>query len=136
MQAAGQESDVRIPEMEIRHTMQLEAKAPKKYCKARLSIEYLQKNTIAAVDGVIENPDCGASSGSYGISVRYRDEAGETHSISSDHTWARDDDQPVTFSSEHVIGENVDLIRVSARRVQCVCAESDSTIEDNPGEQQ
>ena len=55
--------------------------------------------------------------------MRYRDEAGETHSIETDHVWERNDNQDIEFAGQTMIGENVDLIRVRGRKIQCVCTE-------------
>ena len=95
------------------------------------------EDTVAAVTGTIENGDCGASSGTYALSVRYRDEQGETQTIRTEEPWSRSDDNPVDIQSKHFIGENVDLIRVSARRVNCVCTdEENSEPNTNPGDPQ
>jgi hypothetical protein len=42
-------------------------------------------------------------------------------------SWRRDDDQPVKFSADYEIGENVDLVRARSRQLRCTCA-------DTPGE--
>jgi Flp pilus assembly protein CpaB len=92
-------------------------------CQAEVSLTYAQKNTLASVDGEIENPTCGASSGSLVLSVRTLSEGGEQATQEFTQTWMREDDQTVTFSAEYPIGENVDLVRVRALRVTCTCAE-------------
>lgn len=107
---------------EKKYSIRLEANQHKQYCKARLWIEYIQHNTLADYNGGIINEDCEESSGTYTISVRYRDEAGETHNIETTHTWERNDDQDIEFAGQTLIGENVDLIRVRGRKIQCVCA--------------
>ena len=103
----------------------------KQYCKARVSIEYGQYDTEARYNGEITNEDCGASGGTYVISVRYRDESGEVHSVEAEHTWHRDDDQKVLIDGAQAIGENVDLIRVRARKIRCVCDEPESPAAEN-----
>ena len=113
-------------EAEKKYTIRFETTEHKKYCKASIWVEYSQYDTIASYNGEIINEDCDASSGSYTISVRYRDESGEVHAVESEHAWQRDDDQKVVFSGEQSIGKNVDLMRVRARKVQCVCDDVES----------
>lgn len=108
----------------------------KTYCKARVSLEYGQYDTEARYDGEITVEDCGPSGGTYVISVRYRDASGEVRSVETEHTWHREDDQDVAIDGVQSIGENVDLIRVRARKVQCVCDEvaSQSPEDETKGE--
>ena len=127
--ASGQEA-VEAMEAEKEFTIKFETTQHKQYCKARMWVEYTQRDTLADYNGEIVNEDCGASSGSYVIAVRYRDEADEVHSVESDHEWQRDDDQMVEFAGQMVIGENVDLIRVRGRKIQCVCAEIEAPAEE------
>ena len=109
-------------DIEFRHKVTLEAPQKAGVCSARVEIEYSQRNTIAEADGTIHTEDCAAAGGVYTIAARYRDENGEIHNVESEKTWSRTDDQPVHFSDELEIGENVDLIRVRARKVNCECA--------------
>ena len=132
LHAVGQEA----MEAEKKFTIQFETSQHKRYCKASVWVEYLQQNTVADYNGEIKNEDCGASGGTYTISVRYRDAAGEVHSVETEHEWWRDDDQTVEFAGQQQIGENSDLIRVRARKIQCVCAEVEAAVEEdnNQGE--
>ena len=110
--------------LEFEHTMTLEMKPPPSHrCQVRVTMDYLQKDTVAKVDSLVENKDCAASSGSFTVSVRIRDENGEMQKVEYDETWQREDDQPITISKEYFAGENVDIIRVQARKLQCLCAE-------------
>lgn len=120
--------------MEFRHKVKLEAAKRTSVCSARVEIEYRQKNTIAETEGTIHTEDCEAASGVYTVAARYRDEGGEIHNIESENTWSRTDDQPVHFSEELIIGENVDLIRVRARKIRCECAATDAAQSDTQGE--
>ena len=113
-----------------KYTFKLETTRNKLYCQARVSLEFMQRNAVAKVTGIIENDDCGASSGDYAISVRYRAEDGEVHDIEHPERWRRDNDKAFTFEHEYQIGDNVDLIRVRARKVQCVCTEIPAAAED------
>jgi hypothetical protein len=119
------------------YTLKLETTQHKLYCQAPIALQFTQRNTIARVRGTIENDDCGASSGTYTIAVRYKDEAGEVHNVEqAEEHWQRDDDQPFSFEHEYLIGENVDLIRVRVRKIECVCAEmpAGNESETNQGE--
>ena len=58
------------------------------------------------------------------LSVRTRDESGEQSTREFPQTWTRDDAQPVLFSTDIPIGENVDLVRVRALNLRCTCAEA------------
>lgn len=132
LHGAGQEA----MEAEKKYSINFETSQHKRYCKASVWVEYAQENTLADYNGEIKNEDCGASGGTYTITVRYRDEAGEVHSVETDYEWQRDDDRTVEFAGQQLIGENVDLIRVRARKIQCICAEVEAAVEedDNQGE--
>lgn len=91
-------------------------------CEAIATVEYEQRNTIARVEGSIENGSCVASSGEYTIAIIVRDEKGESNTLEFSETWQRADDQPVKFLSDYEIGEGVELVRVRSRRLTCICA--------------
>jgi hypothetical protein len=97
------------------------------HCEATIKLEYTQRNTVAGVQGTIDNPDCAACKGHYTIVVRIRNEAGEVQTREFPESWVRDDEKPLEFSSEYPIGENVDLLSVRPSHVRCVCV-------DTPGE--
>ena len=120
--ACGEEStSVLSAEKEV--TFRLEVAEPDtRYCRAEIALEYSQRNTIAHVEGVIKNEECPASHGEYTIELSVRDGNGESKQLEFDELWQRDDDQPVTFTSDYSIGENVELIRARTRRLRCVCA--------------
>ncbi len=120
--AMAQERDATVIEHELTTTITLPApQIQSLQCQAELAISYLQKNTIADVEGTLENNDCAASSGSYVLSVRTTDANGMMTTQEFPQTWAREDDQDVTFRYEFEIGENVELTRVRAQKVQCRC---------------
>jgi hypothetical protein len=111
----------------IRHELELTTQfdgrvVQTRQCQAEVSLSYAQQNTVASVEGKIENTTCGASSGNLVLSVRTANEGGEQSTQEFSQTWMREDDQPVTFSAEYPIGENVDLVRVRALRLRCTCA--------------
>ena len=115
--------------IETEFTVTLEAESPKDYCHGKAEFEWWQSNTAAHVEGAITNPDCSASGGTYTVSVRHKDADGEVHRNDHEEDWSREDDQPFTFVHDYEIGENVDLIRVSARKVVCICAEQPAEAE-------
>ena len=118
--AASQEA----MQTEKQYEILFETTQHKQYCKATASLEYLQMNTHARYNGTIENEDCGVAEGSYTISVRFRDEDGHLQTIEEKRTWQSNNGQPHIFEDETYIGENVDLIRVRPRKVQCICVQS------------
>ena len=134
---AGDPQTMRIDgRVEKTYKMQLEAAPKKQYCQAQISIEYTQRNTMAGVKGQIVNDECGPSGGTYNLSVRYKDEAGEIRNDEYEESWQRDHDEDIDIEASYPIGDNVDLIRVRARKIVCICAEppdeGDGT--DNMGE--
>jgi hypothetical protein len=115
-------------------TVKLEPPKQKQYCNASNTIEYFQSDDIVSVSGEITNEQCGTSSGTYTMNIRYRDKNGELQELDFDESWQRDDNQTVKFKREYTIGEDVDLIRVRTRRMKCICAEIDSEAESEGGE--
>lgn len=95
-----------------------------KECRAEIAISYVQKNTLADVDGTIENPTCGASSGEFTLAVSVRDDSGALQTLEFQQSWQRTDDKTVEFSAEYPIPENVDLLRIRSRRGRCECVEA------------
>ena len=91
------------------------------YCAAVIAIEYTQRNTVAAITGTITNADCAACSGEYEVTVTVRDQALGLKILKFVESWRRQDDQPVSFSLEYPIGQNVDLTSVRARQLRCTC---------------
>ena len=113
---------VAIGEKEL--TIPLEIAAPKSAsCGATIALQYSQRNTVARVEGTIDNKDCAASKGEYAVVIRIRDENGELKTLEFAESWHRDDDQPVKFQTDYPIGENVDLVSARAGRLRCGCAE-------------
>ena len=101
-------------------------------CQATISIEYIQRNTIASVTGEIEHPECAASSGDYVIAVSTRDESGELKTTEYTQSWQRNDDQTVQLAADYLIGENVDLVRVRASRLRCSCNLTENIEDQKP----
>lgn len=92
-------------------------------CATEISVEYFQRDTIARVNGLIENESCAASNGEYIVAVRIKDEDGELQTFEFRESWQRDDDQAVDFTADYAIGENVELIWLRSRSLRCTCSE-------------
>ena len=90
-------------------------------CEAKLLIEYYQKGTDAHVNSELTNDSCGASSGDYTIHVRYKDAQGEIKLLEFEETWAREDDAKWISERDYFIEDDVDIIRVKARGLSCMC---------------
>jgi len=112
---------------EKKYTVKLEATPPVLYCESRTSIEYYQDDQNVQVDGEIKVDGCTDASGTYTISVRFRDETGATHNLDFDESWQRISAAPIVISNAYPMAENVDLIRVRARRSRCVCNDTETT---------
>ena len=122
--SSGQQEAMKLEgHVEKKYVMKLEAPtSATKYCHVSVDITYLQKNTSAVVDVVLENPDCAASSGSYTVAVRVRDDNNKSQTLSFDETWQRDDDQSLETRQDYFIGDNVDLVNVRVRKLKCACS--------------
>jgi hypothetical protein len=101
--------------------IQTEVKGQGQSCNATMDIEYEQRNTVARVEGTIENPSCAACSGEYTIAVRIRDASGEFQTLEFPGKWQRADDKPVKFKADYPVGANVDVVSVRTKGVHCVC---------------
>lgn len=91
-------------------------------CEAIITFEYTQRGALARVEGTIENETCPASAGSFTVSIRTSNDNFEQATQEYQETWQRADDQPVSFSRDYEIGDNVDLIRVRTSKSMCKCA--------------
>jgi hypothetical protein len=92
-------------------------------CAATIEIEYTQRDSLVGVEGTIHHLDCGASNGEHRLTVSVRDENRELKTLAFVEAWQRKDDQPVKFSVEYQIGDNVDLVSVRTRQLRCTCGE-------------
>lgn len=113
-------------------SVEMEAKYQNNACMANLGLEYFQKGDAVNVKSTVTNGDCAASSGSYTIRVRVRDDDGETSNIDFEETWARDDDADVVNEKDYPVGDSVDVLRVKGRKLRCECAAAadDATTDD------
>lgn len=124
--------DKRTLDIKIKNTVTLEARLGG--CEAKLALEYLQKGDQAEVGIEINNDECAASYGDFTIYVRYRHDNGEMFTDEFPETWSREDDQPVKMSRLYPIGDDVDLIRVRSRGLNCSCGVDDETEGEGPDE--
>jgi hypothetical protein len=99
-------------------------------CKAELEIEYYQKGSSAHVESTLTNDDCGASSGSYVIQVRYRGADRQTRSKEFAELWERADTDPVFVEKDYFIADDIDIVRVRSRKLNCTCATAESADSD------
>jgi len=107
---------------EIRYKMTISTALPdEQRCEALLYLEYRQKDTVAVVNSTLSNTDCDASSGDYTVLVRFKDENNERQSLEYPETWQRDDNKAIESRKEYFIGDNVDLVTVTSRKLRCVC---------------
>lgn len=122
--SSGQQEMMKIEgHTEKQYTMKLETSpATKKYCHVSVNIDYLRKNTDVIVNMALDNPDCAASSGSYAVAVKFRDENNNSQTVEYEETWQREDDQPLQKRQSYYVGENVDVINARVKRPSCVCA--------------
>ena len=109
-------------EAKIRTTIVVEQSFATNACKAELEIEYYQKGSSVHVESTLTNADCGASSGSYVIQVRYRGADRQTRSKVFAELWERTDITPVLDVKDYYIADDVDIIRVRSRKLDCSCA--------------
>lgn len=91
------------------------------HCAAVIGIEYTQRNTVVSIAGTIANADCAACDGEYEVVVTVRDQDLGLKTLRFVESWQRRDDQPLSFSLEYPIGQNVDLTSVRARQLRCTC---------------
>ncbi len=117
-------------EATIRTTIAVEQTFATNACKAELEIEYYQKGSSAHLESTLTNDDCGASSGSYVIQVRYRGADRQTHSKEFAEAWARTDTAPVLVEKDYYIADDIDIIRVRSRKLKCNCAPEESADSD------
>ncbi len=91
-------------------------------CQATILINYQQLNTVASVEGTVENTMCGASSGDFELAISLKDpDGGDPKVLEFTEKWQRSDSQAVKFSGNYPIGDNAELLRVRARKLHCIC---------------
>jgi hypothetical protein len=115
-------------EMEFHQTIEIEYEYGSNACQAAVEIEYYQKGSSAHVESTLTNDDCGASSGTYVIQIRYRDADRQSQSKEFPETWERADSSPVVVEKDYFVADDIDILRVRSRKLDCTCAP------DEPGD--
>jgi hypothetical protein len=93
-------------------------------CEATATTNYYQSNTVARTDGTINVRNCStASTGTYNIVVRVKDEKGEINSLEFSDKWQRSEGPDVKFAADYPIGKDVDLVGVRVRDLHCTCGD-------------
>jgi hypothetical protein len=93
-------------------------------CEATATTNYYQSNTVARTDGTITVRNCStASTGTYDVVVRVKDEKGEISSLEFSNKWQRSEGPEVKFAADYPIGKDVDLVTVRVRDLHCTCGD-------------
>ena len=102
-QVTSQEPQKKLPgqSADKTFTMTLEATKPKDYCRSSTSIEYQQRDDVAHLTGEINVDGCTNAAGEYTVSIRTRDDNGDTLNTDFEETWERSDDQPIAFAKDY-----------------------------------
>ncbi len=108
-------------EAEISTTIEAEYAIATSACQAAIEIEYYQKGSSAHVESMLTNDDCGASSRTYVIQIRYRGADRQTQSKDFPETWERVDSDPVVAEKDYFVADDVDILRVRSRKLHCTC---------------
>lgn len=117
------ETTVRI-EQELKLNLET-PQIPSAQCEATANSQYQQRNTMARLISELAITDCKAASGTFTVAVRVRDDSGETKPpVEYTETYQRSDDQPIKFTKDYPIGENVELVSVRVRNLRCTCADA------------
>jgi hypothetical protein len=119
------ERDQEVVRYEKESTTTLTLPAPKNTaCESSIQLAFSQRNTLARLEGTLENRTCAASTGEYSVGLRIKDATGEFKTIEFRESWQRADDKPVSIRHDYPIGENVDLVSVRTRALRCTCTET------------
>jgi len=111
-----------VNEAEITTVIETRTEFASDTCMANLEVEYYQKDSIAHVETELNNDNCAASSGSYVIQIRYKDAAGEHQTKDFEESWERSDAEPVVLAKDYFVADNIDILRVRSRKLNCTCA--------------
>lgn len=120
--AAIASDEIPANEAEIRIQVEMKQEFAVKACQAQVATEWYQKGASAHVEAELNNPDCGASSGSFVVEVHYRGDDGEDKVVKFDETWRREDSNTLAIEKDYLVADNVDITRVRTRKLRCECA--------------
>jgi hypothetical protein len=120
-QERGRSSETTIrTEQELKFSFELDA-PPSAQCEAATETSYHQRNTAARVEMTIKTDDCAAAGGEFKVTVRVKDDNGETKPLEFDGVWQRSDAAAVALTIDYPIGENVELVSARVRGLTCRC---------------
>jgi hypothetical protein len=120
--AVADDADRRINnEAEFSTTIEAKHAFATNACKATIKIEYYQKGPSAHVESSLTNDDCDASSGTYVIQIRYRGADGQSQSRDFPESWGRLDSNPVVVEKNYFVADDIDILRVRPRKLNCTC---------------
>lgn len=95
-------------------------------CAASLNLEYYQKGAEAHVKSTLINEVCAASSGTYTLRILYLPDEGEMGELEFEESWSRDDDADVVTEKDYLVGDDLEIRRVSSRKLKCECVIADT----------
>lgn len=101
-------------------------------CQASVSLAYYQRNTLARVETTIDNQSCRIGSGTLEINASVRKAGSDRVNVTFPESWEQHDGGKVVFTRDYPIGDNVELLRVRSRGVECTCEVPAGTVEDEP----
>ena len=106
-------------------TMEIKIESTSNLCSAIASLDYQQRGAEAEVATSVHTDDCAAANGSYMLKITVRGDADkEPRILSFEESWERSDNTPVESLRRYPIGDDVDLLRIKARKLSCRCADT------------
>ncbi len=106
-------------------TIQIRIESTSNTCQAIASLDYLQRGAEAEVVTNIHTDDCAAAGGNYTLTISVRgDFDKEPRTLSFEEAWERSDNAPVETLRLYPIGDDVDLLRIKARKLSCQCVDN------------
>ncbi len=101
------------------------AQAAQPRCEASVLTEYQQRASVARVSATISLANCPvATTGSFTVVARVKNDAGETTPLEFNETWERADAEDHKFNKDYPIGDNVELSSVRVRSLRCSCVDA------------
>ena len=99
-------------------TIEIRVESKSRMCEALASLDYLQRGAEAEVVTNIHTEDCAAAGGNYTLNITVRgDSDTEPRTLNFEESWERNDDAPVETLRLYPIGDDVDLLRIKARKL-------------------
>jgi len=112
-------------QQEFKVPVEVQAEAGAPLCEVAILTEYLQRNTVARVNGSLAIKNCPmGSTGEYSLVLRIKDANGDVKPVEFRETWRSGDARDVKTTADYPIGNNVELLNVRVRGLRCTCAEA------------